>query len=468
MKSLKTWIQQLDEASAEDTTFFHEVICAIACSDESATTGAGSIEKGADIFPFFRDKVVIAKGPGAGEGTDITDFAGMKQYKFFDPTTKEYPAGEDPPDGVPELKSSWATKEHFDKKGMPTRAADAIAVAKAIKERIGKPTGPVYWTGPTNDSTDFGAADIAYNGQGISLKFGEGQFKNLTVNQFARAALGAGKETELLTELHNDVPEKWDDMTSVWLDLIWKSLSAWNVADRKFTKKTGSKRTREEALVEAKRLFGLWKGQTYGSWSKYQAKRISWKDVDVFHDLLFVPKKKKVYNKDDKKGDKDRVKQFRYVCRKILDQGPTAVRKKWKEYRNEQFTNIFGTYFNDRDETIKENLATIFEKQISVSPKPMIYASKGGKDVRRVPSKDEFDLSIGKITFSYEGKTTGAGYTFILLAQADPTDPAEKIMEITIFFRWKSGGQMVGNPDTSSESEMYVTDYTDMFPEIAG
>ena len=468
MKSLKTWIQQLDEASAEDTTFFHEVICAIACSDESATTGAGSIEKGADIFPFFRDKVVIAKGPGAGEGTDITDFAGMKQYKFFDPTTKEYPAGEDPPDGVPELKSSWATKEHFDKKGMPTRAADAIAVAKAIKARIGKPTGPVYWTGPTNDATDFGAADIAYNGQGISLKFGEGQFKNLTVNQFARAALGAGKETELLTELHNDVPEKWDDMTSVWLDLIWKSLSAWNVDDRKFTKKTGSKRTREEALVEAKRLFGLWKGQTYGSWSKYQAKRISWKDVDVFHDLLFIPKKKKVYDKDDKKGDKDRVKQFRYVCRKILDQGPPAVRSKWKEFRNHQFTDIFGTYFNARDETIKENLQTIFERQISVSPKPMIYASKGGKDIRRVPSKAEFDHSIDKISFSYEGKMSGAGYTFILLAQADPTDPKEKIMEITIFFRWKSGGQMVGNPDTSSESEMYVSDYTDMFPEIAG
>ena len=245
MKSLKTWIQQLDEASAEDTTFFHEVICAIACSDDSSSTGAGSIEKGADIFPVFRDKVVIAKGPGAGEGTDITDFAGMKQYKFFDPTTKEYPAGEDPPDGVPEIKSSWATKEHFDKKGMPARAADAIAVAKAIKARIGNPTGPVYWTGPTNDSTDFGAADIAYNGQGISLKFGEGQFKNLTVNQFARAALGAGKETELLTELHNDVPEKWDDMTSVWLDLIWKSLSAWNVADRKFTKRQTPKKMEE-------------------------------------------------------------------------------------------------------------------------------------------------------------------------------------------------------------------------------
>ena len=459
-------MQQLDEASAEDTTFFHEVICAIACSDDSATTGAGSIKKGADIFPFFRDKVVIAKGPGAGEGTDITDLEKQKFYKFIDPTPKEYPAGEDPPDGVPELKSKWATKEHFDNKGMATRAADAIAVAKAVKARIGKPTGAVYWTGPTNDSTDFGAADIAYNGQGISLKFGEGQFKNLTVNQFARAALGAGKETELLTELHKDVPEKWNQMTSVWLDLIWKSLNAWIPNKTKTNTPTGV--SRDDALTEAIKLFGGWKSQTYGSWDKYQAKRIKWQDVQVFHDLLFVPKKRKVYDYHDKKGDKDRVKQFRYVCRKILDQGPAAVRKKWKEYRNEQFTDIFGTYFNDRDETIKENLATIFEKQISVSPKPMIYASKGGKDVRRVPSKDEFDLSIGKITFSYEGKTTGAGYTFILLAQADPADPKEKIMEITIFFRWKAGGQMVGNPDTSSESEMYVTDYTDMFPEIAG
>ena len=463
MKSLKTWIQQLDEASAEDTTFFHEVICAIACSDDSATTGAGSIKKGADIFPFFRDKVVIAKGPGAGEGTDISKFEGMKQYKFFDPTVKETPVGEDP---STELKSKWATEAHFKEKGMPARAADAIAVAKAVVERIGKPTGAVYWTGPTNDSTDFGAADIAYNGQGISLKFGEGQFKNLTVNQFARAALGAGKETELLTELHKDVPEKWNQMTSVWLDLIWKSLNAWIPNKTKTNTPTGV--SRDDALTEAIKLFGGWKSQTYGSWDKYQAKRIKWQDVQVFHDLLFVPKKRKVYDYHDKKGDKDRVKQFRYVCRKILDQGPAAVRKKWKEYRNEQFTDIFGTYFNDRDETIKENLATIFEKQISVSPKPMIYASKGGTDVRRVPSKDEFDLSIGKITFSYEGKTTGAGYTFILLAQADPTDPAEKIMEITIFFRWKSGGQMVGNPDTSSESEMYVSDYTDMFPEIAG
>jgi len=464
MKSLKSWIQQLDEASSEDTTFFHEVVCAIACSN-AGSTGAGSIKKGADIFPFFRDKVVIAKGPGAGEGTDITDFEGMKQYKFFDPTVKETPAGEDP---STELKSKWATEDHFNEKDMPSRVTDAIAVAKAIVERIGRPTGPVYWTGPTNDSTDFGAADIAYNGQGISLKFGEGQFKNLTVNQFARAALGAGKETELLTELHDDVPEKWDDMTSAWLDLIWKSLNNWDVS--KFRTKTGTQTgvSRADALVEAKKLVGKWKAETYGSWDKYQKKRISWEEVQTFHDLLYVPKKKKVYNKDDRKGDKDRVKQFRYVCRKLLDQGPTAVRKKWKDERNGRFTDIFGTYFNDRDETIKENLATIFEKQISVSPKPMIYASKGGTDVRRVPSKAEFDHSIEKISFSYEGKTTGAGYTFILLAQADPKDPQEKIMEITIFFRWKSAGQMIGNPDTSSESEMYVTDYTDMFPEIAG
>jgi len=40
------------------------------------------------------------------------------------------------------------------------------------------------------------------------------------------------------------------------------------------------------------------------------------------------------------------------------------------------------------------------------------------------------------------------------------------IMSIDIFFRWKSNGQMVGNPDTSSDSKMYIEDYTEVFKEI--
>ena len=463
MKSLKTWIQQLDEASAEDTTFFHEVICAIACHDDSSTTGAGSIEKGADILPFFTSGVVAAMGPSE---TAITNITKEKFYKFIDNTTKE--VAPNAPAST-ELKSEHATEDHFVSLKMAARKKDAIAVAKAVVARIGKPTTSnpvVYWTGPTNDATSYGAADIVYNEQGISLKYGAGQFKNLTVNQFARAALGKGEETELLTMLHDEVPDKWNVMTAAWLHLIQESLKNWTVFRSKTNTETGI--SREEALVEAQSLFADWKRGVAGDWDKYQKKRISWSDVQVFHDLLFVPRKKKVYDKDDKKGDKDRVKQFRYVCRKILDQGPATVRKKWKEVRMGNFDNIFKTYFDSQDATIKANLATVFEKQISVSAKPMIYAGKGGTDIRRVPSKEEFDAAIGKIAFSYEGKMTNSGYTFILLAQLDPADPAEKIMEITIYFRWKGGGQMYGNPDTSSKSKMFVTDYTDAFPAITG
>jgi hypothetical protein len=36
-------------------------------------------------------------------------------------------------------------------------------------------------------------------------------------------------------------------------------------------------------------------------------------------------------------------------------------------------------------------------------------------------------------------------------------------MEIAIFFRWKSAGQMMGNPDTSSDSKMFINDYSEIF-----
>ena len=161
-----------------------------------------------------------------------------------------------------------------------------------------------------------------------------------------------------------------------------------------------------------------------------------------------------------------RVKQFRYICRKLYDQGPAHIRKTWKTQRNDLFSSIFGEYFKKKDAIIKDNLHVVFESHISFGEKPMIYAAEGGKSIKRVPSKAEFDNAIQTISFSYEGKTTGAGYTFILLAQQDPADPKEKIMEITIYFRWKAGGQMVGNPDTSSESEMYIKDYTEVFKEL--
>ena len=49
MKSFKSWTY-LTEAKSDATTFFHEVICGIACSDPIA---AKQIEKGADIKQYF-------------------------------------------------------------------------------------------------------------------------------------------------------------------------------------------------------------------------------------------------------------------------------------------------------------------------------------------------------------------------------------------------------------------------------
>jgi hypothetical protein len=462
MKSLKNWIL-LTEASADATTFFHEVICGIACFNSN---GAKGIKRGADIRQFFTDGNIVAKDTGLN---DITPTSKEKWYKFIDDTVIQTPPGEDP---STILQSEEASEEYWKENGIDERKKDAIKVADGVVKRIGRPTGTVYWTGPTNDATHFGAADIAYNEQGISLKFGAGQFKNLTVNQFARAALGTGREVELLSELHENVPEKWDNMTYDWLALISKSINAWDVNKFRGSKKVpgkegGSGRTRAEALEEAKDLFNGWKSRVGPDWSGYQKLRIKDSDVQVFHDLLYVPKKKSVYDKDDTKGDTGRVKQFRYVCRKIYDQGPAAIRKTWKTERNELFTNIFGEYFKKKDEIIKDNLHVVFEKQISVGEKPMIYAAEGGSVIKRVPSKAEFDNAIAQIDFTYEGKTTGAGYTFILNAAQSGTGAKPiPIMEITIFFRWKAGGQMIGNPDTSSESEMYVSDYADVFPEI--
>jgi len=458
MKSLKTWIQQLDEASSENTTFFHEVICAIACFN---STGAAAIKSGADIRQYFTDGTIVAKGPGAGEGTDITDITGHPFFKFVDDSTIPVAVGEP---ASTELNSKEASEDYFKSSKMGKRKDDAIAVAKAIVKRIGAPDKkPVYWTGPTNDSTDYGAADIAYNGQGISLKFGAGQFKNLTVNQFARAALGAGSELKLLTELHKSVPEKWDKMTGMWMTLIEDTLNSkhWKGSDEKGN--TGHK----ARAAFAKLARGV------RGWDSYQKLKVGGADAKIFNRLLFKGKKAelKANRKESPKHPFDikRADEFRYICRKIYeDKGVSAaIRNAWRDVRNDQFTNIFGTYFSNEDETIKENLHTVFEKQISVGEKPMIYAAKAGTDIKRVPSKAEFENAIQNIDFTYEGKTTGSGYTFILNAtQRGSVSVPIKIMEITIFFRWKSAGQMYGNPDTSSKSQMFITDYTLVFPEI--
>jgi len=434
MLRFKEYLTDIMEAKSDATTFFHEVICGIACYNPAA---AKKIEKGADIRQYFKNGTISArKGSGSTTEADVTS---LPQFRFMDDTVDV--------DG--NLTSEQATKEFFDAGKMSERKNDAIKVAVAIVKRIGAPTSTVFWTGPTNDLSDYGAADIAYNEQGISLKYGKGQFKNLTVDSFARTALGS-PEGSLLKELHKKVPEKWDYLCYDWMSLIGESMTHW---------KTG--RDNESIQIKNKALkeFNNIKDRLGPDWDMYQEKKVDDNIVQVFHDLLYNPKQRSVYDKNDKK--KSRTKQFRYICRKIYDQGPADIRKKWKLRRNVLFTDIFGEYFKKQDETVKKNLKTVFEKQISVGEKAIIYAAKGGSVIQRIPSKAEFDKNVDGIDFSYEGKTTGAGYTFIL--KAETAKESKKIMEISIFFRWKSAGQMMGNPDTSSDSKMFINDYSEIF-----
>ena len=450
MKSFIGWTNlNLFEAKTDATTFFHEVICGIACFDPN---GAATIEKGADVKRFFDDRTIEAVNAGL---TAIPP-ENLKQFRFMDDTVDV--------DG--NLTSKSAGEDFWIKNKLGQRADDAISLARIIREnldpRVGTPKKPILWTGPTNDGSDYGASDIAYNEQGISLKYGEGQFKNLTVDAFARTALGTSSDASLLKELQETVPEKWNDMTSTWMDLIEKSLFSWDIGR---ARNAQQQKIREKALVKAKKFFHTRKSSIAGNWSTYQKKKIDDKEVQVFHDLLYSGKKGQ-YDKDDS-DKRHNPNYFRYVCRKLYDQGPASIRKDWKTKRNYQFTNIFGTYFDSKDETIKANLHTVFERQISVGEKAIMYAAKGGKDFKRVPSKAEFDATIKNIDFTYEGKTTGAGYTFILkAAQKGLAGKPKPIMAISIFFRWKSNGQMVGNPDTSSDSKMYIEDYTEVFKEI--
>ena len=161
MKSFIGWTNlNLFEAKTDATTFFHEVICGIACFDPN---GAATIEKGADVKRFFDDGTIEA----VNAGLSAIPPENLKQFRFMDDTVDV--------DG--NLTSKSAGEDFWIKNKLGERANDAVSLARIIREnldpRVGTPKKPILWTGPTNDGSDYGASDIAYNEQGISLKFGK-------------------------------------------------------------------------------------------------------------------------------------------------------------------------------------------------------------------------------------------------------------------------------------------------------
>ena len=429
MKSFKTFIQE-KKGDTSHTTFWHEVICGIACFDSS---GAANIKSGIDIKPYF-DNGTIAAYSASDTTIPIED---ELQFRFIN----------DKVDDNGNLISPHATETFWTENKGSTIKADAIKLAGKLVAKVGTPQKPVLWTGPTNSLSEYGAADIAYNGQGISLKYGEGQFKNLSANVVANKLLGI---TDLMTELHKEYDSMWDYMTGQWTSVVVSALKTFPVGRSK--KKYALRDEAVELFKTLTRNHGL-------SWTQYQKLNLKKEEKDLFHALLYKKGGKETsYDKKHKQGH-----MFKRLCPKIVAHSTSSIAVKgWMDQRNSIMSDrIFGKYFDDKKEDIQGGLAALFEEQISVGPTPMWYASKGGKDIKLVPSKDQFDSKIDKIDLSYDTKKVGAGYSFVLKAATKGQEPVD-VMEIEIYFRWRNL-QMYGNPDTSSKAIMHVDDYSEMF-----
>ena len=247
---MELFLNFLNEADTSATTFFHEVICGIACADP---VGASKIKTGEDVKKYFDNGTIIA----VNSRLQKLDVMSLKQARFLSSMSK------------PNAKLK----------------TDAVNIAKQLRmpSRLGVPRGVVMWTGPTNDASDYGAADIAYNDKGISLKYGKGQLKNLTVGSFGKSVLGI-KES-ILNVLLKDYKDNWNQMTADWLSLIVDAIPL------------------EKGKVEFELL-----SNKINSWQDYQKARLTDEEQEFFD------KKDNGYVRTHKKG-----RELRYLARKYYE-----------------------------------------------------------------------------------------------------------------------------------------------------
>ena len=391
MIHFKSYLVEGGDTSA--TTFFHEIITGIFCADPQA-----KIKTGEDVLRYFENDTIWAVNSGLGK----MDHMKLKQARFF-------------------------TADQIPNKAI---VSDARKMAKALtsSDKLGKPRGKpmVMWTGPTNDRSKFGAADIAFNDQGVSLKYGVGQLKNLTVNTFGQAI---GIKGNLLVTLMKEQRKAWDDMAVAWMDEMQKALP------------------REMGQNELVHL-----SKSIKTWDKYQSTKLSPKEIDFFDSKM--SKLSNGYSAKHKLA-----KEVRFLYRKIYENRKWQP-KAWHDIRNEHTSQIFKGFFDEHDDTIRENLANLFKKQISVSENDLWYGASGGKSIKLIPGEYQFALGINNIRFDYITKGTGTGYSFTLLAYNGVKNI--DVMEIVIMFRWKKG-QMYSVPDASSTYKMLVDSYTEVF-----
>ena len=378
------------------TTVYHEVLCALAMKGSLS-----NINNGNDILKAIDDGKVK---PGVPE-------------KQFDINDKDM---------------SYLKDATHDK--MDALKKDATSIASAIEKKIGKHIGgPVWWAGPSNDSTDYGASDMVmktdkHGWVGVSLKAGKGQLKNLTINTFFKALgipFGDGQDAKAADHFLKNYSKHWDDMTKDWVTLV----------EKEFKKKT-----------KDKKALSVFRKHKKLKWNDFQKETMKQEEIDILTDAVGMKKL-------------DKTTTFKYFCHKMNNYFyPRKNYPGWNKKRDGHFDNIFRDFGNQYEGEIQTGLSDLFSRQMSVGKKNMFYAASAGKTVWFIPSEETFNkfFSADDFIAQFSTKASGSGYEF----QLDVGHQDEgAIGSIIVTFRFKQG-QMTKFPDTTSDYKLYADDWS--------
>ena len=397
------------------TTVYHEVLCALAMKGPLK-----NINNGNDILKKIKSKKVQPGVPGKKFSIN------KKDMSYLEDSTHEK---------------------------METLKYDAVSLASAIKRRIGKHIGgPVWWAGPSNDSTDYGAADIVIKTKihgwvGVSLKAGKGQLKNLTINTFFNALdVPLGSDGEAKTYFLENYRTSWDSMTDDYCKIAQKTFNEKiNITDDTFPEDVNPLPETGKKLM-ASSVKEIFNGHMQTTWDGLQSESLPKSEMDILTASVGMDKLTKSYT-------------FKYFCHKMAghfygNKGYPG----WNEKRTKHMSKIFGDFENEYESKIQVGLSELFARQMSVGKENMFYAASAGKTIWFIPSKALFDKTFDPNTFIAQFRTeeSGSGYNFIVdIGHIDEG----AVGSIIVTFRFKQG-QMTKFPDTTSDYKLYADDFS--------
>ena len=384
--------EPIEEAKGDTsaTTFYHEVMTGILVGG-----GNSSFKDGEEVGKFFKNGTIKAVNAGLG-------------------TVK--------PEG-----SAWERFLQKDSIPKSSLVSDAKNLSTRIKKELGKGKN-MMWTGPTNDGSKFGAADIAgnfsgYGDVGISLKAGVGQLKNLTLGTFTKIlGMPELKGADFIKKYNKN----FNSMTKDWMKLIEKLF---------------------KSLTKDKEAQKIFKRHSKSSWDAYQKEILKEDEMNLLYESVGFPIPK--YSA--------KTKKFKYFCRKLQEKHHPQW-KDWQVKRGKHFNDIFSELFSKEENNIRMNLSTLFKRQLSVGDTSLFYAAKGGKTFWFIPSEKLYDKEMGPDEFiaDYELQESQAGYKFLLDVG---TQEVGGIGTIIIEIRFATG-QMDGAPSVKSSYKLIKKDWS--------